>query len=57
MRLREITSGVVVHVDDARGAAMVGAKWEVADKPPAPAKKTEAAGKKPAPRRRTKKAE
>lgn len=36
MRLRELSTGVVVSVDDARGAAMVGHHWELADKPSEP---------------------
>ena len=36
MRLRELATGIVVSVDDARGAAMVGHHWELADKPAQP---------------------
>jgi hypothetical protein len=32
MRLREVSTGIVVSVDDARGAAMVGPHWEPANK-------------------------
>lgn len=33
MRLREVSTGIVVSVDDARGAAMVGHHWEPVEKP------------------------
>lgn len=33
MRLRDFATGVVVNVDDARGEAMVGSHWELADQP------------------------
>jgi len=36
MRLREVETGVIVSVDDARGDAMVGPHWEPADKPARP---------------------
>jgi len=41
MRLRDVATGVVVNVDDARGAEMVGSHWELADRPE-PAKETPA---------------
>lgn len=49
MRLRELSTGIVVSVDDARGAAMVGHHWELADKPAQSDHKD--AESKPAPRR------
>lgn len=51
MRLRELSTGVVVSVDDARGAAMVGRHWEPVDKPAQPDHNDDEAGDKPAPRR------
>jgi hypothetical protein len=41
MRLRDVATGVIVNVDDARGAEMVGSHWELADQPE-PAKETPA---------------
>jgi len=33
MRLRDTATGVIVSVDDVRGAAMVGQHWEPVDAP------------------------
>lgn len=44
MRLRDVSTGVVVSVDDARGAEMIGQHWELAD---APADQKESAGEEP----------
>lgn len=51
MRLRELSTGIVVSVDDARGAAMVGRHWEPADKPAQPDHKDAEGESKPAARR------
>ena len=51
MRLRELSTGIVVSVDDARGAAMVGRHWEPADKPALPDHNDAEAGSKPVARR------
>jgi len=50
MRLRDVATGVIVNVDDARGAEMVGSHWELADQPE-PAE--EDSDRSPAPRKRT----
>ena len=50
MRLRDVATGVVVNVDDARGAEMVGSHWELVDQPE-PAKEAEPS-EAPAPSRR-----
>lgn len=51
MRLREVSTGIVVSVDDARGADMVGPHWEPADKPAQPDHKGDESPAKRSPRK------